>query len=336
MKTRRHIIVMSRTRKVALLVILCVALCWYFILPDMLFVKPYSSVLYARNGQLLGASIAVDGQWRFPLNDTVPEKFKRALTAFEDGRFHHHPGVDVLALGRAMVQNVRAGRIVSGGSTLTMQVIRLSRGGKPRTIGEKLMEMAMATRLEWQHSKEEILSLYASHAPFGGNVVGLEAACWRYFGRPPQQLSWAEAAMLAVLPNAPALIHPGKNRQVLKRKRDHLLDRLHVTGAMDSLTCALSKEEMIPEEPQPLPRMARHLLARMQVEGMAGTRLRSTIDYHLQQRVEQSLRDHHGRLKANQVFNAAVLVLDVKTGKALAYAGNVDPGLRSHGEGRYR
>ncbi len=115
--------------------------------------------------------------------------------------------------------------IVSGGSTITMQVIRLSRKGKRRTVFEKIIEMVLATRLELRYSKQEILGLYASHAPFGGNVVGLEAACWRYFGRSPQQLSWGEAALLAVLPNAPSLMHPGKNRDRLKEKRDRLLDK---------------------------------------------------------------------------------------------------------------
>ena len=321
---------MRTWRKVALLMGVLMAAGYYGCLPTRLFERPYSTVLYARGGQLLGASIASDGQWRFPQNDTLPEKFIRALTVFEDKRYFSHPGVDVLAMGRAMSSNIRSGKIVSGGSTLTMQVVRLARRRQPRTVHEKLIEMILASRLEWRYTKEEILAMYASHAPFGGNVVGLDAACWRYFGRPPQHLSWAEAAMLAVLPNAPALMHPGKNRAALKEKRDRLLERLHGFGAMDSLTCALSKQEMIPAEPQPLPRMARHLLARMTDEGRGGTRLRSTIDYRLQEHVEQTLGKHHLLLSGNQIHNAAVLVLDVKTGGVLAYAGNVGPSAGSH------
>lgn len=303
-----------------------------FMLPEEIFDKPYSTVLEARDGQLLSAAIAADGQWRFPQQDMVPEKFATALIAFEDKRFNYHPGVDPLSLLRAMVQNIREGEIVSGGSTISMQVIRLSRKNEMRTLPEKAVEIVLATRLELAYSKKEILSLYASHAPFGGNVVGLEAACWRYFGRGSQHLSWAEAAMLAVLPNSPSLIHPGRNRILLKEKRDRLLDKLLRQGKIDSLTCALAKEESIPEKPQPLPAFARHLLARMKKEGLQGSKLRSTIDHGVQQHVEKALQQHHEQLKGNQIYNGAVLVLDVATGKTLAYAGNIQSGRAARGQ----
>jgi penicillin-binding protein 1C len=175
---------------------------YYFCLPNTLFNDPYSTVLEDYQGELLSASIASDGQWRFPEMDTVPEKFAKAVVAYEDKRFWNHPGIDVLSFGRAIRQNLIERRVVSGASTIDMQIIRLSRKGKGRTIFEKLIESVLATRLELKYSKDEVLALYASHAPFGGNVVGLEAACWRYFGRDPKELSWAEAAMLAVLPNS--------------------------------------------------------------------------------------------------------------------------------------
>jgi len=205
-------------------------------------------------------------------------------------------------------------------------VIRLARGASHRNVLEKVIEMILATRLELSYSKEEILALYASHAPFGGNVVGLDAACWRYFGRMPESLSWGEAALMAVLPNAPALIHPGRNRDALKAKRDQLLDKLVRRGSIDSLTCALAKLEPIPDRPHPLPRSARHLLNRMKAEGFEGKRLTSTVDHDLQQRVEEALQQHHNRLSANKIYNGAVLVLDVSSGAVLAYAGNVMPG----------
>ncbi|MEX2235577.1 MAG: penicillin-binding protein 1C [Cyclobacteriaceae bacterium] len=245
--------------------------------------------------------------------------------------FYFHPGVDPLSLGRAMVQNVKEGKIVSGGSTISMQVIRLSRRTESRTLLEKCIEIILATRLELRYTKDEILSLYASHAPFGGNVVGLDAACWRYFGKPAKDLSWGEAALMAVLPNSPALIHPGKNRKILKDKRDKLLDKLYHAGKIDALTCSLSKEEPVPEKPRPLPRHARHLLGRMKKEGLDEKKLVSTIDYALQQHVEVQLQKHHERLRANQIFNGAALILDVKTGKTLAYAGNVFTGETRHG-----
>ncbi|MCW5909966.1 MAG: penicillin-binding protein 1C [Cyclobacteriaceae bacterium] len=303
---------------------------YYFSLPRTIFRESYSTVLEDRTGKLLGATIAADGQWRFPEGDTIPGKFKAALVLFEDKRFYSHPGVDVFSLGRATRQNLAAGKIVSGGSTLSMQVIRLSRNNS-RTLFEKLVEMILATRLEWRYSKEEILALYAAHAPFGGNVVGIEAACWRYFGRDAAELSWSEAALLAVLPNNPSLIHPGKNRSVLKAKRDRLLKRLMQVGEMDSLTYELALTEPIPEHPVALPRLAPHLLSRLIKDGYGGRRVVSSIDRAMQERITQLVNYHHERLKGNRVFNAAALVVEVKTGRTLAYVGNTNAGV-AHGE----
>ena len=295
-----------------------------FCLPATLFKDPYSTVLEDYQGELLSATIALDGQWRFPEIDSVPEKYATALVAYEDKRFWSHPGVDVLSFGRAMKQNFEAGEVISGGSTLDMQVIRLSRKGKGRTVFEKMIESVLATRLELRYSKEEVLALYASHAPFGGNVVGLEAACWRYFGRDPKDLSWAEAAMLAVLPNSPALIHPGKNREKLLAKRNTLLNKLKEANVIDPFTYELAIVEPIPEQPHPLPRYARHLLTHSIQDGHAGKKVKSTVQVGLQQRMEQVLDDHYQRLKANQIFNASVIVLDVETGNVLAYVGNTN------------
>ena len=187
-----------------------------------------------------------------------------------------------------------------------------------------MIESVLATRLELRYSKEEVLALYASHAPFGGNVVGLEAACWRYFGRDPKDLSWAEAAMLAVLPNSPALIHPGKNREKLLAKRNKLLNKLKEANVIDPFTYELAIVEPIPEQPHPLPRYARHLLTHAIQDGHVGKKVKSTVQVGLQQRMEQVLDDHYQRLKANQIFNASVIVLDVETGNVLAYVGNTN------------
>ena len=227
---------MSR-RKAAFLILFEVLLAgWLLCLPKDLFQgTSYATVVTDRNGELLGARIAEDQQWRFPPCDTVPDRFATALIQFEDRHFRWHPGVNPVALVRASADNLRAGHVVSGGSTLTMQVIRLSRN-RERTLWQKLVEALLATRLEFRCSKDEILALYASHAPFGGNVVGLEAAAWRYFGRPAAELSWAESATLAVLPNAPASIHPGKARDQLLAKRNRLLERLQRRGYLDGST----------------------------------------------------------------------------------------------------
>lgn len=218
-------------------------------LPDPLFNTPYSTVLESANGELLGAKVADDSQWRFPISHSIPDKFKTAIIEFEDRRFYDHAGVDARAIIRDAKQNYESGRIVSGASTLTMQVIRLAQENPERTVLQKLKEMVLATRLEFSASKDEILALYTAHAPFGGNVVGLETDAWRYFGREASQLSWAETATLAVLPNSPALIHPARNRSELKAKRDRLLKRLYENDSLDSLTYHLSLMEALPSKP---------------------------------------------------------------------------------------
>ena len=164
--------------------------------------------------------------------------------------------MDPGALARALISNVKAGHVQSGGSTITMQVIRLSRQ-KPRTIWQKCIEAVLATRLELRCSKKEILAMYASNAPFGGNVVGIEAAAWRYFGRPASELSWAESATLAILPNAPSTIHPGKGRQALLEKRNRLLKRLLDSHYIDEDTFQDALDEPLPDKPHPIPSLAR-------------------------------------------------------------------------------
>jgi len=304
---------------------------WYASLPDKLFQAPYSTVLEDAEGNLLGARIAADGQWRFPPLDTVPDKFAQAIVTFEDNYFYDHPGVNPMAIGRAMVQNIRNGRVVSGGSTLTMQVVRLSKQNPTRSVVEKLTEIFLATRIEAAYSKAEILAMYTSHAPFGGNVVGLDAAAWRYFGRRPDLLSWAESATLAVLPNSPALIHPGRNRDALRAKRDRLLVRMYEADIFDSLTCTLAMQEPLPEAPHALPQIAPHLLDRVIKEHGPGTRLKTTLNVHLQTRTASILNRHYQRLSQNGIHNASALVLEVKTGNVLVYQGNVATAGIEHG-----
>lgn len=317
--------VFTRRKKLALAIVITSLLGFYFCLPGNIFHDPYSTVLLDKKARLLGASIAKDGQWRFPQITSVPVKFQEAVILFEDKRFKSHWGIDFLAMGRALRQNLKKGKVVSGGSTLSMQVIRLARKNKDRTFLEKIIESIQAIRLELRHSKNDILALHASHAPFGGNVVGLEAACWRYFGRSPDELSWSEAALLAILPNNPALIHPGKNRSQLIEKRNRLLDRMAAKGLFDSLSLSLAKSEPLPEAPLSLPRLAPHLLAQVQ-QTHGEQKLKTTLDMALQQRSIEILNNHRDRLAAKQIFNAAIMVADVKTGNVLAYVGNTHSG----------
>jgi penicillin-binding protein 1C len=305
-----------------ILIIIILIIAYSVSLPRNLFSDSSCTVLEDRNGVLLGAKIAADGQWRFPTNKEIPLKLKRSILAFEDKSFYSHPGFNPLALGRAFVQNIKAGRIVSGGSTITMQVIRLSRKAYKRNIIEKLIEIILSTRLELRLKKEEILSLYCSYAPFGGNVVGMEAASWRYFGRAPSELSWAETATMAVLPNSPFLMRPGKNRELLAAKRNRLLDILYKKKDIDSITCQLSKLEPLPDRPFLLPSLCPHLLEKA-CKMKIGNRIKSSLDYKIQMQVNHILSSQHKILSGNEIQNASALVIDIRSNQVLAYAGNV-------------
>ncbi|QSB26868.1 penicillin-binding protein 1C [Flavobacterium sp. CLA17] len=296
-------------------------LIYYFSIPRTLFQEPYSTVIESKEGELLGAKIARDGQWRFPAQDSVPDKFKKCIVYFEDEYFYKHPGFNPVAMVNAIRQNRKAGKVVRGGSTLTQQVIRLSRKGKGRTYFEKFIEVILATRLELGYSKNEILELYAAHAPFGGNVVGLEMAAWRYFGVQSNQLSWAESATLAVLPNAPSLIYPGKNQIKLLEKRNRLLLKLNQEGIIDRQTYELSVDEPLPQKPYNLPQIASHLLERV-AKNEEGTRVKTTLDFTLQNRVNQIAKYYYNQYRQNEVSNLAILVIDVQNRNVISYVGN--------------
>ena len=296
----------------------------FFLVPVVRFDVPYSVVVEASDGSLLGARIANDGQWRYPLKDKLPEKFRKCILRFEDRNFFYHPGIDPFAVIRAVGQNFRARKIVSGASTLSMQVVRLSRKGENRTLWEKLVEIVLTFRLETAKTKNEILSLYAAHAPYGGNVVGLEAAAWRYFGCASDQLSWGESAGLAVLPNAPSRIFPGKNGEQLKQKRDRLLYNLLQDKTIDEVTFELAKSEPLPGKPEQLPDLA-HYIINNSTTATNQTAVRTSINRRLQIAAQRIIDQQMPHLRGNHINNAACLVAEVKSGKILAYIGNADP-----------
>ena len=300
---------------------------WFFCLPSNLFDVPTATVVESKEGIMLGARIADDGQWRFPKMDSVPRRFEQSILLFEDEHFYKHLGFNPVSISKALWGNLTTEKR-RGGSTLTQQVIRLSRKNKDRNYGEKLIEIVQATRLEAGFSKKEILSLYASYAPFGGNVVGLETASWRYFGIPSEELSWGQSAALAVLPNAPSLIFPGKNEILLKEKRDRLLLKLFQKDIIDQTTYELALDEKLPGKPLNLPEETPHLTEKIRNEHR-GKRIVTTIDYHLQQKINRIAKEQHFLLKQNQIHNLAVLILDVNTREVLAYVGNA-PTTKEH------
>ncbi len=319
-------LVFKRLTSFGNLIIAFAMLLFYFSLPKPLFNKPTSFVIEDSKGELLNAGIAADGQWRFPEDKIIPQKFIDCIVTFEDKRFFKHPGVDLFSMARAIRQNLNQKRIVSGGSTLSMQVIRLSQN-KKRTIWQKTLELLLAIRLEFSYSKKEILSLYAANAPFGSNVVGLEAASWRYYGRKPALLSWGEMATLAVLPNAPSLIYPGKNRITLLNKRNRLLNELVSRHIINKETAQLARLEPLPERPLPLPQYAPHLLNRFKKDfallNQSSTTLKTTINATLQKNTTAIIQNFQGQYATNGINNIAALVLDVESGNTLAYVGNI-------------
>lgn len=295
------------------------------------FRAPLSTVVEASDSSLLGARIADDGQWRFPGFDHVPDKFEKSLLTFEDRWFYYHPGINPVSIVRAVVSNIKARDIVSGGSTITMQVARISGGNKQRTYPEKFIEMLSALKLELFRSKKTILLMYSANAPFGGNTVGLEAAAWRYTGKSSADLTWAEAAALAILPNSPALVFPGRNQEILKKRRDALLKRLYERKYLDSLTLVLALEEPLPGEPKALPSKAPHLTDRFFMKNR-GEMIRTTIDPVLQERSTEIINSHQKNLAENYIFNSACIIVEVETGNVLAYVGNsTAEGALSHG-----
>lgn len=319
----RKIIDWLKRRKKILLLFSFLIIFWrLLILAPSDVTDQYCSTLLAEDGSLLAARIAEDGQWRFPQQDSVPQKFETALLHFEDEHFYYHPGINLLSIARAFRDNISAGKIKNGGSTITMQLSRMILKNRNRSIWNKLREMFYAIRLEVSFSKSEILNMYCARAPFGGNVVGLEAASWRYFGRSAALLSWSESATLAVLPNAPGLIFPGRNQRALLQKRNRLLQKLFEKNKIDQATLDLAYLESLPTKPFPIPSIAPHLLDRCISDFGKSKAYTSTIKSELQIQINALLNAHVQNLKQNQINNACVLVADIVTGKVVAYVGN--------------
>lgn len=293
------------------------------------FDDPLSTVVESSDTRLLGAHIAGDEQWRFPAVDSLPENYIRAVINYEDRWYYYHPGVNIVSIFNSLVLNIREGRIVSGGSTIAMQVARLSGHNPPRTVTRKTLEIFMALKLELRYSKAEILKIYASNAPFGGNIVGIEAASWRYFGRAAYDLSWAEASLLAVLPNAPSLLYPGKNNPELLKKRNSLLKLLHSRGEIDKMTFELALDESLPVVVHRLPALA-PVVCDILLTKDPGKRHLSTINYELQRQVFD-LAGRNQKVNAeNGVHNMAAIIVDIETGNILAYAGNISDQKAEH------
>ena len=311
-----------RNKKFWLIAGLCLGFLYWIWLPGNLFNDPLSPVLLDENKELLAAQTAGDGQWRFKQEDQLPSKFEKCILTFEDEYFYCHPGINPISMGRALKNNFGNTKRVSGASTITMQLARIYFKNRNRTFFQKLKEIFFALRIEMSYRKKSILNLYAQTAPFGGNVVGISAASWRYFGKDVSNLSWAESALMAVLPNSPGLIYPGKNHSRLIEKRDRLLRKLFSKGVIDTMDYRLSVLETLPGKPFPLPQLAPHLLSRCIAENKEQSLFGSTVIKNVQERAALLLNQHIKTLAANHVYNACVLISETRTGKVIAYVGN--------------
>lgn len=294
-----------------------------FFLPRLTITRPFSYVLYADNNVLLDASVSENEEWHFPLfSDSLPTKLTTCILISEDKRFYWHKGVDIPAILRSAYINLKHKKIKSGASTITMQVARMYYNVKKRSYLQKVKEILLAWYLEIVYSKKEILKMYLENAPFGGNVVGAEAASWRYFGQSLHSLSWAESALLAILPNNPSNINLDKNRQLLKLKRNKLLFVLYKQKIIDRNTYQLSIEEEIPTYYRSIPHHAPHLLQFLKTKYPDKYVYETTLNEYFQKEIYQILERKQEEYKSNNIRNAAVMVVEVKTGKVVTYIGN--------------
>jgi penicillin-binding protein 1C len=281
-----------------------------------------STVVLDRDGDLLRAFLAPDEMWRINVTtDEVAPALKEAVLAYEDRRFYWHPGIDPAAIARAMVANVQAGHVQQGGSTLTMQVARMIEP-KERTLVHKALEAFRAMQLEWTYSKEEILTLYFNHAPYGGNLVGVGAAAYFYFDKHPSQLSLGEAALLAAIPNNPNRNRPDVNQTAARAARDKVLDLLAARGIVPSQNCDEALTEPLPAQRYDLPFLAPHLAVHLERQFGGAERLTTTIDARLQARAEAMLQDHLTPLIAQGITNGAVVIIDNETQAVRAMVGS--------------
>ena len=291
-------------------------------LPDPLFEPDYSTVVLDEQGRILRMFLNRDEQWCFPhrAEAVVPRTLEQAVLFFEDRRFYSHPGVDPLALLRAVYQNISSGDVVSGASTLTMQVARMTSPGR-RTYVNKALEALQALKIELHYDKKQILNLYLDHAPYGGNIVGYRSAAQRYFGKSPERLTWGEAATLAVLPNAPGLISPLANPEKLRIRRNRLLNRLLDEGVIDAETFGLARLEKVPDGVRPLPMDAPHLARRL-ASRHRSTYIRTTVQRDIQKQSAELVDRHTAFMRRMGVHNGAALIAETRTGKVRAYVGS--------------
>ena len=290
--------------------------------PDLSGVELSTQVL-DRNGRLLRAYATTEGRWRLPaaVADVDP-RFLDMLQGYEDRRFRSHAGVDPQAMLRAAWQWLGNGRVISGGSTLTMQVARLLEPRPERTLGAKLRQIARAVEIERRRSKDEVLAAYLTLAPYGGNLEGIRSASLAYFGHEPKKLSLAEAALLVALPQSPELRRPDRSAAMAHAARDRVLDRIAKAGTIPADEIALAKRDAVPTMRKPMPSLAPHAADEAIAAAPKQKLHRLTIDAALQESLEDLARKRARALGPN--LSVAILAVDNATGEVLARVASAD------------
>ena len=297
---------------------------WIFPFPyDRLYRMP-ATFVYDRQGTLLRCFLSTDQFWRKPakLEDISPLLIQSVL-AREDRWFHYHPGVNLFSLVQAAVDNIRAGKIVRGGSTITMQIARMIEP-KPRTIKSKIVEILRTLQLELHYSKDELLTFYFNLAPYGGNIEGIGAAAYFYFGKSPGELTPAQAALLTAIPNSPNSFCPGENMADCYNLRDRVLGVMKSKHIISQEQYADARLEEIPSRLISPPLLAPHVTRDLALANPGRPEIVTTIDSHTQEICEKILNSHKAELQMKNIHNASVVVMDVKSGEVLAVIGSLD------------
>jgi penicillin-binding protein 1C len=295
---------------------------WVRSLPALADVGVSTQVL-DRNGRLLRAYATPEGRWRLPATVAdVDPRFIAMLTAYEDRRFREHHGVDPLAMARAAWQWIGNGHIISGGSTLTMQVARLLEPRPDRTLGAKIRQVVRAIEIERKLSKDEVLALYLTLAPYGGNLEGIRAASLAYFGKEPKKLSLADAALLVALPQSPELRRPDRSAIAARRARDRVLDRIAGAGLIPADEVAFARRDAVAASRRPMPALAPHAADQATAAALKDKVVRLTIDASLQKNLEDLARERARALGPN--LSVAIIAVDNATGEVLARVASAD------------
>lgn len=289
---------------------------------EKIFEDRYSVSVLDNNGKIIGVYLNKDEQWHLKSTDKIPEKLKTAVMVFEDKNFYSHNGVDFSAVIRALKDNIFEGRR-TGASTITMQAVKMAQP-KERSYFNKYLEIVHAFKLEKYYKKDEILKMYLNNAPYGGNIVGYKTASYMYFRKSPEELTWSEAALLAVLPNSPGLMNVEKNREKLIEKRNFLLKKLYEKNFINERQYEISLKEPVPDKRYSFPVLAPHLVRRLVNENKDKKIIKSTIDSEIQKKTEKAVKDYSEFLKLSGINNTAVLIINNKNYEVTAYAGSQD------------